>query len=394
MALDSYNRALQVAIVGGGIGGLTLAGALTKRGIHVDLYEQAMKLGDVGAGVALAPNSVRLLNRIGLEDEIIQYGAKLGFDSSYFREDGTPVAPYTVTDSNGWHAAYGMHRADLLTMLANIVPAKSIHLGHHCIGFEQDERGARLFFDNGVVAEADIVIGCDGIRSISQGFVAERAQPTFSGSIAYRGLIPTKDVPFIDPELFLWMGQGKHFLTYPVRGGELINYVAFVPARTQKQESWSAPGDPLQLAKEFTGWDPRITQLIENIDSTFVWGLYDREPLDNWTRGRITLLGDAAHPMLPHMGQGANQSIEDAFALAVLLEGANATDPEPVLKTYEQIRQERTTRIQLGSRENGRRYDSTYKDLETRDQELKAQRDFRAWLYDYDAEKEAALINL
>jgi 2-polyprenyl-6-methoxyphenol hydroxylase-like FAD-dependent oxidoreductase len=182
----------------------------------------------------------------------------------------------------------------------------------------------------------------------------------------------------------MWMGEGKHFLVFPVRAGRLLNYVGFVPTDEEMKESWSAPGDPAELAREFAGWNDRIESLLAEVEVTFRWGLYDREPIAGWTRGRLTLLGDAAHPMLPHVGQGANQAIEDGMALAAILADVDAARAPEVLGAYEQVRRERTTTIQRGARANQLRYDSAYEDLAARDAELAAAMEFRAWIYDHD----------
>jgi salicylate hydroxylase len=174
-----------------------------------------------------------------------------------------------------------------------------------------------------------------------------------------------------------------------VRSGTLINYVGFVPADEEMKESWSAPGDPDVLRREFAGWDPRIETLLAQVQSTFRWALYDREPLPGWTRGRLTLLGDAAHPMLPHLGQGANQSIEDGMALATILAQANPGSAPAALLAYEQLRRERVALVQRGARENGLRYDSANPDLGVRDAEIAAHAAFRRGLYDHDVVPEA-----
>ena len=180
------------------------------------------------------------------------------------------------------------------------------------------------------------------------------------------------------------LGQGKHFLSFPVRAGQLINFVGFVPADQEMQESWSAPGDPDALRQEFAGWDPRVELLLKEVQLTFRWALYDREPLPIWTKGRLTLLGDAAHPMLPHLDQGANQSIEDGMALATILARATRTTVPQALLAYEKLRRERVADVQLGARRNGLRYDSAYADLGVRDAELAAHAAFRRQLYDFD----------
>ena len=378
-------RAIRAAVVGGGIGGLAAAVAMLQRGIDVHVYEQAPALGEVGAGVFLTPNSIRQLRRLGLAEEVERHGARIGEGSHYFRHDGSPVAPILTTDSQGWNAVFGMHRADLVSILAAPIPTDRLHTGHRAEGFEQDDAGARVRFDNGNEAEVDVVVAADGIHSRLQEYVVEPARPVHSGSMAYRGLVPHDLVPSwpIDQSR-LWMGEGKHFLVYPVRRGGLVNFVGFVPTDEHMRESWSAPGDPQVLRREFTGWDQRVEDLLTKVTETFRWGLYDREPLRRWTEGRLTLLGDAAHPMLPHLGQGANQSIEDGIALAALLSRATVAGGRGALTEYERLRRGRTSRIQLGARANGRRYDSSYDDLEVRDAEIAASVEFRLWLYDYD----------
>lgn len=382
---------IHVAVVGGGIGGLAAANALRHRGISVAVYEQAGKLGEVGAGVFIYPNSLRQLERIGLGEPLARVGAKVGSGSEYYRMDGSVVGKILTTDSTGWSGMYGMHRADLLKVLADALPSSAVHTGHRCVGFSQDEKGAHLEFENGNVAHADAVIAADGINSVLQKYVVEPAAPEYSGFRAYRGLLSTDKLPQWRPEAHqVWMGDGKHFMVFPVRRGELVNYVGFVPTSNETVESWSAVGDRNELAASFTGWDPRVTELLSKVETCFWWGLYDRKPLANWVNGRLTLLGDAAHPMLPHLGQGANQAIEDGTALAVLLQNCGKSgDIEGALKKYEALRRPRTSLVQAEARKNGLRYDSKYEDLAQRDREVANSAAFRKSLYDYDIEKEA-----
>ncbi|MBW0101439.1 FAD-dependent monooxygenase [Pseudonocardia sp. KRD-291] len=384
---------MRVAIVGGGIGGLAAAGALVGRGIDVTVHERATGLGEIGAGVFVTPNSVRLLERMGLGGAIAAAGARVGDGSSYYRKDGALVAPILTTDSSGEIAAFGMHRADLLGLLADALPEGTVHTGKECVGFRQDTDGAEVEFADGSSVGADVVVAADGINSNLRGHVVEPRTAVHSGSVAYRGLIDAERLPWWTPGVSqLWMGEGKHFLVYPVRGGAQINYVGFVPSDEQTTESWSAPGDPAKLAAAFADWDPRIVGLLDEVEEAFWWGLYDREPLDRWSEGRLTLLGDAAHPMLPHLGQGANQSVEDGVALAVLLAAGGREGVEAALQAYEELRRERTSAIQLGARANGRRYDSAYPDLRDRDAEIAASATFRLWLYDYDSQTEAEAV--
>jgi salicylate hydroxylase len=283
-----------------------------------------------------------------------------------------------------------MHRADLVEFLAGALPSEVVRTGHRCIGLEQDRDRARLSFANGATVEADLVIGADGIHSELRPHVFPPSRPVFSGSVAYRGIVSHELVPDWPANAWLmWLGKGKHFLTFPVRAGKLVNYVGFVPADQEMKESWSSPGDPDVLRREFAGWDPRIELLLQQVQMTFRWALYDREPLPTWTRGRLTLLGDAAHPMLPHLGQGANQSIEDGMALATILARADRQTAPPALIAYERLRRERVAQVQRGARENGLRYDSVYADLGVRDAEITAHAAFRRRLYDHDVVPEA-----
>jgi salicylate hydroxylase len=388
--LTTMEKRPNVVIVGGGIGGLFAANALIAHGLQVSVYEQAPSLGEIGAGVFLTPNSVRQLQRVGLGPAVEKRGARVGTGSRYFRHDGTPIAPVQVTDSSGWNATFGMHRADLVEMLAAALPREVVHTGHRCSGFEQTGDVARVSFANGVIVEGDVVIAADGIHSELRQVVTPPSRPVFHGSVAYRGVIAHRRIPHWPTASWLmWLGKGKHFLTFPLRAGELINYVGFVPADEEMKESWSAPGDPDVLRREFTGWDPRIGSLLSQVEATFRWALYDREPLPTWTKGRLTLLGDAAHPMLPHLGQGANQSIEDGMALATILARANRATAPAALLAYEHLRRERVAQVQRGARENGLRYDSANSDLGLRDAELTAHAAFRRRLYDHDVVPEA-----
>jgi salicylate hydroxylase len=386
-------RPLKVVVVGGGIGGLFAANALIAHGIDVSVYEQAPALGEVGAGVFLTPNSVRQLQRVGLGPSVEKWGARVGANSRYFRHDGAEIAPVQVTDSAGWNATFGMHRADLVDMLAAALPAGVVHTGHRGVSCEIDDDTARVSFADGATAEGDVVVAADGIHSELRRHVVPPSRPVFHGSVAYRGVLPHASIPHWPTDRWqMWLGKGKHFLTFPVRAGELINYVGFVPADAEMKESWSAPGDPDALRQEFKGWDARIETLLSKVRATFRWALYDREPLPIWTRGRLTLLGDAAHPMLPHLGQGANQAIEDGMALATILSQSDCAQIPAALLAYERLRRERVAAIQRGARENGMRYDSSYADLGVRDAEIKAHAEFRKRLYDHDVVSEAQAL--
>ena len=383
---------LRAAVVGGGIGGLSAACALSRRGVEVTVFEQADVLGEIGAGVSIFPNALRQLERMGMGPALAKVGARIGEASQYCRSDGTKVGTVITTDSSGWNGLYGMHRADLLNVLAANLPGEFVRTGHRCVGFEQSASAARLTFANGETAEADVVIAADGIHSALQEYVVEPKPPEYSGVRSYRGLIASDKLPgWREAAHQVWMGEGKHFIVFPVRAGRLLNYVGFVPSKDAKAESWSAVGDRDELASAFVGWDAPVVRLLEAIESCFWWGLYDRKPLQSWTNGRLALLGDAAHAMLPHLGQGANQAIEDGVALAVLLEGRKPADVSAILPQYEKMRRVRTDVIQAEARKNGLRYDSKYEDLGQRDREVADFAAFRRWLFDYDVE-EAAIV--
>jgi 2-polyprenyl-6-methoxyphenol hydroxylase-like FAD-dependent oxidoreductase len=379
---------MRVAIVGGGIGGVAAAGALLQKGIDVDVYEQAPQLKEVGAGVAIHPNGARMLRRLGFGEELLRYGARWT-DPQFRHPDGRLIAPFWPASEAERIEVYGMHRADLLQILLDRLPTDVIHPGHRCVGFEQNADQAVVTFDNGQRAGADVVVGADGIHSTLQRHVTPPSAPLPSGSVAYRGIITAASVGWPAGQMRNWLGPGKHFLVFPVRANTLLNYVGFVATTEQTRESWSAPGDPAALTREFVGWDPLVEAILAQIQSCFWWGLYDREPLARWTSGRLTLLGDAAHPMLPHVGQGANQALEDGVALATILAHFGSASVPRALKVYERVRRQHAARVQMSSRTNGRRYDSDFRDLNERDRQLSNQAVERAWMWDADAESDA-----
>jgi salicylate hydroxylase len=288
-------------------------------------------------------------------------------------------------DQSGRGQNVGIHRADLLGLLAGQLPPGTVRTGHRCTGFRQDARSATAVFADETTATADVMIGADGIHSVLQRFVVTPAEPVYSGVVAYRGLVPHPE-EYPAGTMRIWVGEGRHFVAYPVRAGQLLNYVGFVSSDAALCESWSAPGDPAALAAHFAGWDPVIGQIIAAISgpggSGFQWGLYDREPLPRWSSGRLTLLGDAAHPMLPHLGQGVNQALEDAVALATLLGATTSPAGVPgALAAYEGLRRERTARVQQGSRRQGAGFDRSGSQLIN-----------QQWIYEYDARAEATAL--
>jgi salicylate hydroxylase len=372
---------LKVAVVGGGIGGLTAALALRRAGLDVAVYEQASALGEIGAGITVQPNGVRVLDRLGLAPRLAEVGADLARSATYYA-DGTLVAEEAST-------GLGLHRADLMAILLERLPAEVLHLGKRCVAFDQDHDHASVRFADGTVARADVVVAADGIHSVLQQHVTDRAEPLFSGLMAYRGLVPADRFPdWPAGQVKTWYGHDRSIRFYPVRAGELINCVAAVPADEQMRESWSATGDPHALRAEFgDGWDPAVHNMLAQVGTTFRWGLYDREPLLRWSDGRLTLLGDAAHPMLPHLGQGANQAMEDALALAALLRDVDPGQVPPALYRYQILRLHRTARFQQLARLNAAPLSRNATGQRHRAANLR-----QSWVYDYDVEAEAAAL--
>jgi len=377
-AIDS-----DIAIIGAGIGGLATAAALAKAGAHVTVYEQAPELGEVGAGVALARSSVRFLTELGRLDAAEAVAVKVPRGMVTHAADGRELR------ATGYTGGLSFHRRDLLELLAETVAGVEVRTNAKAVAVTQDADSATIEFADGSTVTADAVIGADGIHSKARPAVTEPTPPTFSGMIAYRGLVPRERVPWFPIDAAsLYVGPGKHFLIFPVRRAELLNFVGFVKADEAMQESWSLPGDPAVLAAEFDGWGHDVVEFIKAVDATWRWGLYDREPLPRWVNGRVALVGDAAHAMLPHASQGANNGIDDAVVLADVLRGA--PDVPTALAAYERGRHARGSYIQLYSRRLGLEYDLRHDELRDRAAHLAPRDEVDAWIRGHDAHASAA----
>ena len=347
--------ALRVAIVGGGLGGLAAALFLRAAGHEVTVFEQAPALRELGAGIVVSPNMVRPLAAAGLEARLAEIAVRLEAAWEFRRwQDGRVL--FVQEMGEACRRLYGAdcyvaHRGDLLALLTQALPVETIRLDHRLVALHQDYR-AELRFANGATAVADVVIGADGIHSTVRAALMREAAPRFSGLCAFRCLVPADQAPAmaLRPVQTLWLGPGRHFVHYPISSGRLVNVVAIVPAGDWRTESWTAEGRVEDMAREFEGWDARLRQLIGAATETRRWALYDRTPLETWSAGRVTLLGDAAHAMLPFYGQGAAQAVEDATALADCLGGADASTAPAALLRYEALRRPRASRVQLMSR--------------------------------------------
>ena len=396
---------LQVAIVGGGLGGLAAALFLRQAGVPATVYEAAAELREVGAGIVVPPNMVRALALLGLDDRLPDFAVELQSAWEFRRwDDGRvlSVQPMGAECVRQYGApCYVAHRADLLALLQQALPADALRLDRRCTGVEATADGVSLTLADAAGqahrVRADLAIGADGIHSVVAQAVVRPEPARFSGSCAFRCLVPAEAAPEMArrPVQTLWLGPGRHFVHYPISAGRLVNVVAIVPAGDWRTESWTAEGRIEDLQQEFAGWDARLRQLAASATLTRRWALYDRTPLPTWVNGRVALLGDAAHAMLPFFAQGAAQAIEDAAVLAACLQGVGAADAPAALQRYDAIRRPRASRVQLMSR--GRELRNHLPDgpeQRQRDADLAAGNPLRdsAWLYGHDlaADRHAA----
>ena len=386
---------LSVAVIGGGIGGLAAALALRAAGIDAQVFEQAPVLAEVGAGIQISPNASRLLRRLGLADALEQRGVRPVAVHQRRWQDGRTLQRAPLGDAV--EAAFGapyyhFHRADLLEALAGALPPGAIHLAHRLTGFVDHGDRVEAAFDNGARAVADALVGADGIHSTVRAALFGPERPRFTGCIAYRGLVPAERLAHLGLEIVSsnWMGPGGHFVHYFVAGRRLVNFVAVNERETWTRESWTDRGQVADALAAFDGWHPQVRAIIGAVDETFIWALFDRLPLERWSVGRVTLLGDACHAMLPFMAQGAAQAIEDGATLAACLVEGGAGDVVAALRRYEALRRPRATRLQELSRANKTRFHLPDGPAQAaRDAEM-ATRGDRAlpaigWLYAHDA---------
>jgi salicylate hydroxylase len=347
-------RQQRVAVVGAGIGGLAAALSLSRSGVGVAVYEQAAALRDVGAGLHLAPNGSRVLRRWGLAGQLDLAGVRPAAVQVRDWRSGRRVSRWPMGEGLARSCGapyYTVSRPDLHQMLAARLPSGVLRLGRAVTSLADHGDHVQLEFADGGTAQSELLVGADGIHSLVRRALAGPDSPVFSGYSAFRGLVPSSragDLPA--GEILLWPGEFTRLLCYPVSAGRLLTFVAVVPGRDGDVESWSSPGDPADLAVALADFEPAVKALAATVTETRRWALCDRRPLAAWGTGRITLLGDAAHPMLPHLGQGASQAIEDAYALAYFI----ARDASPAgLRRYEEARRPRTAWIQAASRGGG-----------------------------------------
>ncbi|MDB5941974.1 MAG: salicylate 1-monooxygenase [Ramlibacter sp.] len=347
--------ALNAIVVGAGLGGLTAAAALLQRGIDVTVLEQAAQLGEIGAGVQLAPNALKVLRALGLESG----AAQLGFEPNahvvrnWKSAEILAYTPYKGVLREVFGAAYyGYHRADLHELLRTAVPKAVIRLNSRCAAVRQEGDCAVVELTDGSTLKADVVVGADGIHSAVRQSLFGNAPPRFTGNACWRGMTPTSALEpgLLPPDMTVWFGPGASVVHYYIRGGSVINWMAAFESDQWAEESWTAEGTRDEAVARFADWHPSVRSLVTKSDRYLKWGLFDRDPLPQWSKGRITLMGDACHPMLPYLAQGACMALEDGYAVADAL-AKGGSDVAASLQRYEQARRERTARVQLLARQ-------------------------------------------
>lgn len=393
---------MKVIIIGAGIGGCTLALALSKLGIEFTLLEQASAFEEVGAGIQISPNGVRILERLGLGESLSRFCTEPDFHKYNVWNTGetvlkTPLRPL-VRDEYGC-AYYHAHRADLIEALTAALDPASLKMNTQVVSVEQDENEARVTCGSGEVITADVVIGADGIHSIVREKLFRPDPPRESGYVTWRGVIDAKTISHLDIPVsaYVDMGPRLSFVYYFVSGGNKFNWLALGRTNDPKRESWSQTASKDEVIAAFDGWYDRPALVIDATPEIFVTALHDRDALDSWVNGRIALMGDAAHAMLPYHAQGAVQSMEDAWVLASTL-ALHGSDAHQALKRYEKLRYDRANLIVQQSRNaEGWYHVDTPSEIEARNARFRKTSEKlkggfspqQHWLYSYDAEKAA-----
>ena len=354
---------MRVLIAGAGIGGLTAALAALRQGHEVEVYEQASELKEVGAGVQLSANGTRVLYALGVGEELKSLSCEATGKEIRLWNTGETWKLFDlgkVSIERYGFPYFTVYRPDLLDVLARAVrrlKADAIHLGRKCVGFTQTDGEVRLDLEDGPTAAGDALIGADGVHSPIRQTLFGADKPQFSGIIAWRGIIPMERLPArMERRVGVnWVGPGGHVVHYPLRGGAVLNFVGALERTDWQIESWSARGTTDELAADYRGWHEDIQTLIRNIPVPHKWALMVRPPMPRWTVGRVTLLGDACHSMVPFLAQGAVMALEDGLILARALTELDG-DVASRLARYEEARRERTRRAVEGSADNIARF--------------------------------------
>lgn len=398
--LRSISGSMKVVIAGGGIGGLSAAIALAKVGFEVEVVERAPALTEVGAGIQLSPNAMMGLTALGLIDPVLAYASRP--ETLEMRIGRTGQKVFSIPIAKEARDRYGapylhMHRADLIEILKRAAEfaGVQVRLGARVSAYVMDDTGVRVGLDTGGIIPCDLLVGADGVRSTVRRQMLGPEDPRYTGAIAWRITVPADVAPDLPHAAIVWAGPGRHAVTYRIRRGELINFVGVVETERWRGESWDEPGDPADLAADFGGWAPPIPDIIAAAQTCFVWALFDRDPLPRWSDGgRVTLLGDACHPMPPFQAQGAAMAIEDAVILAKCLSVHGVSQAS--LERYEGLRRHRTARVLASARNNMAVFHrsnavsqaATYGPMKLADRLFPAfVRSRQDWIYAYDVRK-------
>lgn len=351
------HRPFSVAVVGAGIGGLAAAGALRRIGLDVRVFEQAPRFAPVGAGIQLTANAMKALRGLGIADRVRQ--ASFAPEATYNREGDTGRVTNVLRMGREIEDRYGgpdlmMHRYALHSALASLVPIDDVRFGKRLMGIEHNSDGFTLVFADGRTDTADVVIGADGIHSVVREILFGAERLHYTGRVAYRTVYPTARLGGLAiDERAKWWGPDRHVVHYyTTPGRDEIYFIAVTPEPDFEVESWSMLGDAATLEAAFAGFHPNARAILAAAPELRKWALVDRDPLPSWGEGRVVLLGDACHPMTPTMAQGAASSLEDAVVLARCLDGVALGDVDTAFRRYEASRKERTSRIQLTTRQN------------------------------------------
>ena len=347
---------MKALIAGGGIGGVTAALCLLDAGIDVELYERSAVFGETGAGIQISPNGVKVLRRLGLERALEAVAFRPEALEMRLGRTGKRIFSIPMRDEavRRYGAPYyHIHRVDLIKALTDALRDRApaaVHLNKEIESCAQTADGVTLRFADGSRAEGDLLIGADGIHSRVRAHLLGATPARFTGNVAWRVVVPAAKLPrnLVPPTACVWVGPGRHAVTYYLRRGELVNFVGVVERGDWQSESWTERGEKSELAADYKDWAEPIARIIDEAGDCYRWALFDRDPLPHWSQGCITLLGDACHPMLPFLAQGAVMAIEDAWVLSRQLKAANGLPA--ALKAYEAERKPRTSKVQIGAR--------------------------------------------